>query len=383
MARSPFKTTIIKIHQWLGLSSGLLVFLISISGAMYAFKDEIYNAVYAQDMHVSEPSGSRLPLDSLMNIVQTDLGNEHPVNYVNAYKDPDRAWRFKAYKYNPEKVSYFSWCEYDYVVYANPYTGEIQRKINHKYEFFQLVKMFHWSFWLRTDIGQPIVGWTVVLFVLCLITGVIWWWPRRSKFSKRKFTIRWRGVSMVIFRDWHVVTGIFSFPIILLLALTGMVWAFKWFMALVYIVANLSTQSPATAEEPSATSGDQMPQVYETIYQNTRSYHPDAYNIFIYQLDKQENTVAAYVKNRPGVYYDSTRETYDASTGDRLSKKSFEELTSGEKVVSMNYDIHTGAVLGIWGKIIAFIGALISAGLPVTGFVVWLKRHRRHLKGSP
>lgn len=382
MARSRFKATITKIHQWLGLGTGLLVFLISISGAMYTFKDEIYNAVHEEDMHVAEPAGSRLPLDSLMTIVQADLGSEYPLNYVNAYKEPDRAWRFKAYKYNPEKVSYFSWCEYDFVVYANPYNGEIQKKINHKYEFFQLVKMFHWSFWLRTDIGQPIVGWTVVLFVLCLISGVIWWWPRRNKFSKRQFTIRWRGVSMVIFRDWHVVTGIYSFPVVLLLALTGMVWSFKWFMALVYMVANLSTQPPATAEKIAADSGDQMTQVYETIYQNARSYHPDAYNIFIYQLNKKDNTVAAYVKNRAEVYYDSALETYDASTGARLSKKSFEELNNGEKVVSMNYDIHTGAVLGIWGKIIVFIGALMAAGLPVTGFVVWLKRFRLKRKFS-
>ena len=382
MARSRFKKTITKIHQWLGLGSGLLVFLISISGAMYAFKDEIYNAVHAESIYISEPAGSRLPLDSLMHIVQADLGEEHPVSYVNAYKEPDRAWRFKAYKYNPEKVSYFSWCEYDYVVYVNPYNGVIQEKINHKYEFFQLVKMFHWSFWLRTETGQPIVGWTVVLFVLCLITGIIWWWPRRNKFSKRHFTIRWGGMSLVIYRDWHVVTGIYSFPVILLLALTGMVWAFKWFMALVYMVANLSTQPPATLPAPNAASAETMPQVYETVYQNSRSYHPDAYNIFVYQLNKEENTVAAYVKNKAEVYYDSSLETWDASTGERLSVKSFETLSSGEKVVSMNYDIHTGAVLGLPGKILAFIGALMAAGLPVTGIVVWLKRYRLKRKFS-
>ena len=46
----------------------------------------------------------------------------------------------------------------------------------------------------------------------------------------------------------------------------------------------------------------------------------------------------------------------------------------GEKFVAANYDIHVGAILGIWGKILAFIVSLICASLPITGFLVWKGR---------
>jgi uncharacterized iron-regulated membrane protein len=47
----------------------------------------------------------------------------------------------------------------------------------------------------------------------------------------------------------------------------------------------------------------------------------------------------------------------------------------GKKLSDMNYDLHTGLILGFGGKVIAFIISLISASLPITGFLVWRGRH--------
>jgi len=43
----------------------------------------------------------------------------------------------------------------------------------------------------------------------------------------------------------------------------------------------------------------------------------------------------------------------------------------------MNYDIHTGAIIGLPGKILAFFGSLIVASLPITGFYIWLGRKQK------
>jgi uncharacterized iron-regulated membrane protein len=43
----------------------------------------------------------------------------------------------------------------------------------------------------------------------------------------------------------------------------------------------------------------------------------------------------------------------------------------------MNYGIHTGQILNLPGKIIAFIASLIAAALPVTGFVIWYGRRNK------
>jgi uncharacterized iron-regulated membrane protein len=47
------------------------------------------------------------------------------------------------------------------------------------------------------------------------------------------------------------------------------------------------------------------------------------------------------------------------------------------KMNEMNYDIHVGQILGLPGKIIAFLVSLICASLPITGFIVWLGKRKK------
>jgi uncharacterized iron-regulated membrane protein len=47
------------------------------------------------------------------------------------------------------------------------------------------------------------------------------------------------------------------------------------------------------------------------------------------------------------------------------------------KLNDMNYDIHVGQILGLPGKIIAFVASLICASLPVTGFIIWWGKHKK------
>jgi uncharacterized iron-regulated membrane protein len=52
------------------------------------------------------------------------------------------------------------------------------------------------------------------------------------------------------------------------------------------------------------------------------------------------------------------------------------EASFAEKLLRMNYDIHIGAILGISGKIFAFLISLLIASLPVTGFLIYLGRKK-------
>ncbi|RZK63395.1 MAG: PepSY domain-containing protein, partial [Pedobacter sp.] len=54
--------------------------------------------------------------------------------------------------------------------------------------------------------------------------------------------------------------------------------------------------------------------------------------------------------------------------------------TAADKLARMNYDIHVGAVLGLAGKIMAFLASLVAASLPITGFIIWRGRHKKSRK---
>ena len=53
------------------------------------------------------------------------------------------------------------------------------------------------------------------------------------------------------------------------------------------------------------------------------------------------------------------------------------EASSFHTLHMMNYDIHFGIILGLPGRILAFLAALVAALLPVTGFLIWYGKWKR------
>jgi uncharacterized iron-regulated membrane protein len=54
-------------------------------------------------------------------------------------------------------------------------------------------------------------------------------------------------------------------------------------------------------------------------------------------------------------------------TGYRLAK----DRNAAAIAHDANLPIHTGAILGLPGKILAFLVSFVSATLPITGFLMW------------
>ena len=102
-----------RAHLWLGLASGVIVFVIAITGCIYAFQVEISDAieehrfVKAEDRPVLAPS-------VLKAIGEKTLPGKHM--HAILYPKPGRAAQVIYYNADPE---------YYYIIYVNPYSGEV------------------------------------------------------------------------------------------------------------------------------------------------------------------------------------------------------------------------------------------------------------------
>jgi uncharacterized iron-regulated membrane protein len=250
-----FKKIIGWLHLWLGLASGLVIVIISITGCLFVFQKEFSELKYKNVFFIPRGETGILPLQQLQEIAQQALGKNQPVNDITVWKDPKRAWEFMAYKENDTALTYFGAMEYYRSAFLNPYTGQVTGIRNYKTDFFQIVKYLHWSLLLNDRYGQPIVGWSTVIFVVMLITGLVLWWPRKWNRAarKRSFSIRWKGRFRRVNYDLHNVPGFYFYIPALILALTGLVYAFQWLQTLVHAAASGTT---AYAEQPTAKSLD-------------------------------------------------------------------------------------------------------------------------------
>ena len=378
--KSTAKSVVYQLHLFLGLTTGILVFLISITGCIYVFRDELYSWFNRDIIILNEKQEEPLPIHVLWEKAQQDLGQTCPIDQIICYNDPLRAWELKSHAHNEKAITYFDWVKHDFIVYINPYTAEIKGVVNHKYEFFQLVKMLHWSLLLKTEYGQPIVGWSVFIFAISLITGLILWWPKKIKNLKQRLAVKWKAKWKRLNYDLHYVPGFYIYPLGLIAAFTGMVWSFKWFMGIVYFIANMSLDRPAPQPKIYSDISEKETTkhyVFDEIYADLKKRFPDSYSYLLHQweLGDSTGTVYTYIKNTEQVYYDGHILKYDRYDASLLQSRSFTDLNTGEKLITMNYDIHVGQVWGLFGKILAFIASLVCASLPVTGFLVWYGRN--------
>jgi uncharacterized iron-regulated membrane protein len=370
---SPLKKNILFIHRWLGFISGLVVVIVSITGCLYVFQDEIQDALYDYRKVTVEQKPFMLP---------SQLRQIAFKYYPKAEKDPTVGYYGKdrpaIVMLSVPKVGlrYIS---------LNPYTGKFLHDENIERNFFVVVEYIHLYLLLPPAIGGQIVGWSVVVFVVLLITGIILWWPKRKSDRKRSLTIKWNGRWRRVNYDLHNVLGFYACSVALILALTGLSICFDWFTKGVNKAVNLG-QTYAAEERISVSDSLHKPQVpvnaWDKGFLYAVQHTPNAQMIIIYgDTRKAAGTITV------NAYYDAQRyyrgDTYDF---DQFTAKPLKELkqqakSPGLKLNDMNYDIHVGQILGLPTKIIAFLASLICASLPVTGFVIWWgKRNKKGKK---
>lgn len=371
--RRTAKYWIREIHLWLGLTTGLVVLIVSLTGCLFVFQQEITERLHKDRHFVVPTSSSTLPLSILHERAQQALGNDRPILNIVTYRQPDRAWEFLTYKLNDTALTWFGAVEYYQSVFVNPYTGALTGARDYKYDFFSIVKYLHWSLLLNTRYGQPIVGYSTLFFVILLITGLVLWWPKRwNKVTRqRSFKIKWRAPFKRVNYDLHNVPGFYSLLPALVISLTGLVFVFPPFSPSPVIVrSKVPDNAPTAIVAP-----------IDKAFQNAQGLLPAAQRIVVTPAAGKEDVIFVYGYSRRDIYYGFDALQFDRYTGLLLNRRNNKEKNAGERLIEMNYDIHVGAIGGLTGKIIAFIVSLICASLPVTGFLVWWgKRHPRNAR---
>ena len=370
-----------RLHLWLGIASGLVVFHLGITGCIFAFQKEITEFIHRKEVFVEVPANRKtIALSTLTATAEKALGDKKKITFLSSYAQPDRAWEFGTYKAgNPDAFWYFDSIDYYDVVLINPYTGKVTLVADYKYEFFSIIKMLHWSFLINHPIGQQIIGWSTFIFVFLLISGMIMWWPKNLKKSNfdKSFKIKWKAKFKRVNYDMHNVLGFYVMIICLMLALTGLVWAFQWFQSTVYVVAARSTTPPKQPEAKSDSTKTITPIPFDVAFETAKKTFKDADRIGMSPAAGGTTPIYATGYRGAETYWNFDVLLFDQYTGKLLARKNQTEKNAGEALIGMNYDIHVGAILGLPGKIMAFFASLIAASLPITGFIIWWGKKKK------
>lgn len=361
-----------KIHLWLSVPFGIIITLICFSGAMLVFEPEITRRIRSDVYYVDSSAREPMSMGTLMETVKATLPDSVAITGVTVFADKDRTYQVNLSK--PRRAS----------IFIDQYSGNITGRYERLGFFGTMFRLHRWlldSADPRGDglkIGKFIVGLSTVIFVIALISGVVIWWPRVRNGLGRSLSIttkNWRG----FWKSLHVAGGMYALVAVMIMALTGLTWSFDWYRAAFYAVCGVEYTPRKPGEGPAGRNAKIGREGknhrhrselghWQQVYDELAARNPDAPQITIGQ-EKATVSLGTAGNGRASDTY-----LYEYKSGDITDAVRYADSTPADRLRGWIYSIHTGSFGGLITRTLWFLGALLGASLPVTGYYIWLRR---------
>lgn len=365
------------VHLWSGLTLGLLLALLGLTGSALVFYVEIDAALNPAVR--TEQAGPAAGWDSPVwdQVVETAR---------REYQDPNGDWSFEAtgnpgsiparfypsqehHGHHAEREMIWFSADGSQVIRSDPWGGYLMSWI---YELHMHL--------LGAETGRLVVGWGGLATLILLISGIISWWPRGSWLNALSF--KRKAVLIRRLRDLHKHAGVWSLPLLVLLVFTGGLLALpevkqQFFSA--FIVA------PDVVPQPRSPSSSGATVPLTQALQAAHAALPGSRLTFI---DVPGNASEPYrmrvkVSGDPHTRFPGSFIFVDQRSGDVLAVHDVDAGNLSTRISAWIRPIHDGSLAGFWTRVLAVVVGLLPTFMLVTGFLYWrnrnLRRHRRVL----
>lgn len=359
------------LHLWLGLTSGIIVFIVALTGTLFIFCDDIIDGM-AGSARYTQVQEKRLSPEALIAAFKKQVPGQRPVHFT-FYKEASRTVKLGAA--DKDRVLRFSWID--------PYTGKVLFT-SAAYQFFYVVAHVHSGEMPFGDTGNLIVEIATWIFLIELITGLVLWWPRRWTRATRKqsFTIKWKAGFKRVNYDLHNVPGFYSLLPALLITVTGL------------IIVNKGLKKATHAALGGKVTAYEAARDAAPVFEPGKAFAP-LNQAVDYLMASGPQVQMVRLQAPPG---DSATALYAGAAAniglkgvqsgkpyfmDRYTARPIALPSDVEKGLAIEgtvMNLHIGFWWGLTGKIITAIIGLVCMSLPITGFIIWWGRNNKKKK---
>jgi sulfite reductase (NADPH) flavoprotein alpha-component len=370
------KKVLFQVHWFFGITAGLVLALMGITGALYSFEDEIVDALNPETLFV-QPKGTYLTLAEMVSSVEAQAHDK--VSMFRIEPDSNRiaqVWFQPAPGQRRGEMHNF-----------NPYTGEFTEDAVGQ-DFFGFILNLH-RFLAAGEYGKQVTAACTLILVFFCLSGLYLRWPRQALNWRVWLTLDWAKKGRSFNWDLHSVFGTWCLIVYLLLALTGLMWSYDWFSN---GVTKLIGDPPVAGEQrrggggprPAPGPRDAAPvqsaaadyaAIADTI-QKTAGPDLKAYNLRMPQGPGQMATVFYVLKDAPHPRA-LNQITLDPANGQLKAVSRYADKSYGAQLLVSNYSLHTGSYWGLPGRIVITVAALLMPLFFITGWLLYLDRRRK------
>jgi uncharacterized iron-regulated membrane protein len=206
------RRALFQIHLWTGIGLGIYVVLISVSGSVIVFRNELYKA-FTEPVKKVAISGRRLTQEELKAAARRAYPG-YSVSFVFDAKSPDQAIEIWMEGQGQKKQRLF-----------DPYTGkDLGGSVPNSIRMVAWLSDLHTNL-LYKETGRIVNGLGAGFLTLLSLTGAVIWWPGVRKW-RRSLTIRPQANWKKLNWDLHSAVGFWTLSFVFMWGFTGVyvVW---------------------------------------------------------------------------------------------------------------------------------------------------------------
>lgn len=371
-------------HLCLGVTAGLVVLVMSVTGVMLAFERQISDSFDPPPRVAVAPGAVRLPLDSLVAKAGVPPAQ---LAAVTVPGDPSAPVQFRTRTRQ--------------VVLVDPYAGtRVARPGEHAgvRETFEAIE--RWHRWLgrgsegpalQGSITKAITGAANLMFLGLVLSGVYLWFPRKWSVAAWRASAVPRATLAGRARDWnwHNAFGCWAAPVLFCIVLSGVFLSYRWPGRLLDRVAGdakerAAAAAPAPSREgarggppgaerapagaaPSGVPGASL----DALFAAATADAGDWTTVTLALAAPGEATVRATVSRGNGFRPDQrTTRLLDAASGAVVATRDYRSQSLSRRLQGWVRFGHTGQVFGVPGQVIAMLASAVGALLVWTGLAL-------------
>ena len=368
-----FKKTLFQLHWFFGITAGLVLALMGITGATVSFQDELLNLLNPSVLKVEKLDSGVLPPAELVRRVEATEGKQVAMLWVGV--DSGTAARIFFTPPPGERRGQLR--------YVDPYTGTYQGEANGQ-GFFDLMLQLH-RFLAMGQSGRQITGACTLMLVFFCPSGLYLRWPRQALNWRTWLTLDWAKKGRSFNWDLHAVAGTWCMVFYLLAALTGLSWSYEWYnQGLQKLLSDAPSgeQRQGGGRGPRGQGGPAGPAPvadYDAIWasiQKTAGPELSMYNVRMPPVAGQPATVF-YLLNTSPHERAFNQIVLDPATGAVKKVDRYDDKSYKAQLLTSIYALHTGSYWGITGRVLVTVASLTMPLFFITGWLLYLDRRRK------
>ncbi|WP_455597832.1 PepSY domain-containing protein [Acinetobacter pecorum] len=400
------KKTFFQIHWFLGITAGLILSIMGVTGAIYSYEQQILKWINSDSYTVQVQQREKLTPAQLyqhFNHTAPDM----KINSITVAQDPSASSTVNVAKEGARRGQN---------IMVNPYTAEVLPEIKGR-EFFQFVQQLHRNLTVG-PVGKQITGACTLMLIFFVLSGLYLRWPKRHSIKQWLF-IKPQLKGRNFIWDLHAVVGTWVVIFYLILACTGLYWSYDWWRNGMFKVLGVERPQPemqanagnnrgegrqggergprsegkiraedrlngergsrGEGREETGMNPENISRALDLSWAGFNTQFAHKYSTVTFNLPKKPDGEMQLSFVDPVVQHERARNnaTYNYRTAEFTKVEMYEDKKLNEKIMSSMLPVHRGSFFGPIYQFFVMVAALLMPLFFVTGWMLYLKRRKQ------